>query len=165
MRWFAAVALGALLFVASAAARPAAFTGNVCKFVSTAKVTAINGVSAKCTNAPPSAGIGSKIYVGNWAGKTPKSPSVQVTIAHYTDSGALKLATSNLKQGLPGGTPKKVKGIGTAAFEATAADATGIHFLVGKYIVYMSLNAVGANPPAPARTALESLAKSVAAQL
>lgn len=165
MRCLVAVALGALVFAVSAAARPVPFTGNVCKYVPSAKVTAINGVSAKCTNDPPSAGLGSKLYIGNWAGKTKKSPSVQVTIASYTDTGALQLATRNLKQGLPGGTPKPLKGIGTAAFEATGAFETGIHFAVGKYIVYMSLNAVGANPPVVERTKLESLAKSLAAEL
>jgi hypothetical protein len=34
-----------------------------------------------------------------------------------TDSGALQLATHDLKQGLPG-TPKRVGGIGSAAYDA-----------------------------------------------
>ena len=165
MRCVVAVALGALVFTVSAAARPVPFTGNVCKYVPSAKVTAMNGVSAKCSNTPAAPGLGSKIYVGDWAGKTKRSPSVQVTIASYTDTGALQLATRNLKQGLPGGTPKPLKGIGTGAFEATAAYQTGIHFAVGKYIVYMSLNDVGANPPPVERTKLEALAKSLAAEL
>jgi hypothetical protein len=37
-----------------------------------------------------------------------------VTVAHYTDPGALALAKRNLKQGFPGGTPRRVAGIGTA---------------------------------------------------
>ena len=165
MRLVVAVGVLALVLAGSAAARIEAFTGNVCKFVPTAKVVAIKGVSAKCTNAAPAAGVGSKIYVGNWVGQTPHSDTVQVTISVYTDSGALQLAAHNLKQGLPGGTPKHLKGIGTSAFEATAAYATGIHFQAGKNIVYMSLNAFGANPTAAARAALEALAKSVAAKL
>jgi hypothetical protein len=165
MRCVVVLALTALVLAASAAARPAAFTGNVCKFVASAKVTAISGVSAKCTNEAVMPGIGSKLYVGNWAGLTKTSPTVQVTIAKYTDSGAEQLATHNLKQGLPAGTPKLLKGIGSSAFESTAAFETGLHFVKGKDVVYLSLNAVGANPPAASRAKLEALAKSIAAKL
>ena len=95
-------------------------------------------------------------------GLTPKSPTVQVTVAVYTDSGALKLAKQNLKQGLPG-PPKKVSGIGSAAYEAKGALSAGIHVAVGKYIAYISLNTIG-TPPKSA-TVLEPLAKAVAAHL
>lgn len=84
---------------------------------------------------------------------------MQVTVALYTDQGALQLATRNLKQGLPGGTPRKVAGIGSAAYEATGATSTGLHFRVGKYIAYLTLN----KPRATA--SLETLAKAVAARL
>ena len=165
MRLLVGVALGALVLATSASAQTASFTGNVCKFVPTAKVTAIPGVSAKCAETPAALGLGSKIYVGDWAGKSAKSPTVQVTISHYTDSGALQLATRNLKQGLPGGTPKALTGIGAKAYEATAAFSTGIHFLVGKYIVYLSVNDIGKNPTVAERTPFEALAKAVAAKL
>ena len=89
-----------------------------------------------------SKGPGSTIYVGNWAGLTAKSPTVQVTVALYSDTGAFQLAEQNLKQGLPG-PPKKVAGIGSAAYEAKGALSVGIHFAVGKYIVFVSLNTIG----------------------
>jgi hypothetical protein len=130
--------------------------------VSAKQVTAIAGVSSNCTNAKPSQGPGSTIYVGNWPGMTPKSPTVQVTVAAYTDAGALQLATHNLKQGLPG-PPKKVTGIGSAAYEAKGALSAGVHVMVGKYIAYISLNTIG-TPPRTAAV-LEPLAKAVAARL
>ena len=163
---FSKLALAATL-VAALVGAPAAgarldFSGNVCQLVTAKQITAIPGVSSKCTNAAPSKGPGSTIYVGNWAGKTPTSPTVQVTVALYTDSGALKLAKSNLKQGLPG-PPKKVAGIGSAAYEAIGGFSAGVHFNVGKYVVYLSLNTVGKPPQSTA--SLETLAKGIAARL
>ena len=157
-----AVPVFAALATASAAGAAPSFNGNVCAMVPTKQVTAIAGVSSKCTNAKPSQGPGSTIYVGNWAGLTPKSPTVQVTVAAYTDTGALQLAKQNLKQGLPG-PPKKVAGIGSAAYEAKGALSVGIHVAVGKYIAYISLNTIG-TPPKSA-TVLEPLAKAVATRL
>jgi hypothetical protein len=156
------VVLCAALATASAAGAAPGFNGNVCAMVSAKQVTAIGGLSSKCTNPKPSQGPGSTIYVGNWAGLTPTSPTVQVTVAVYTDTGALQLAKQNLKQGLPG-PPKKLSGIGSAAYEAKGALAAGIHVAVGKYIVYISLNTIG-TPPKSA-TVLEPLAKVVAARL
>ncbi len=157
-----AVLVVAALATASAAGAAPGFKGNVCGMVSAKQVTAIAGVSSKCTSAKPSQGPGSTIYVGNWAGLTPKSPTVQVTVAVYTDTGALQMAKQNLKQGLPG-PPKKVAGIGSAAYEAKGALSVGIHVAVGKYIAYISLNTIG-TPPKSA-TVLEPLAKAVAARL
>jgi hypothetical protein len=151
----------AALVTASAAGAAPGFKGNVCGIVSAKQVTAIAGVSSKCTNAKPSQGPGSTIYVGNWAGLTPTSPTVQVTIAAYTDAGALQLAQSNLKQGLPG-PPKKVAGLGGPAYEAKGALSAGIHVTVGKYIAYITLSV---RTPPKSATVLEPLAKAVAARL
>jgi hypothetical protein len=158
----------AFLVFAVLAAAPAAggaaagFKGNVCTLVPAKQVTAIAGVSSKCVNAKPSPGPGSTIYVGNWAGFTSRSPTVQVTVAVYTDTGVLARAKQNLAQGLPG-PPRRVSGIGSAAFEGKGAGAVGIHVSVGTYIAYISLNAIG-KPPKSA-TVLEPLAKAVAARL
>lgn len=157
-----AVTLFAALAAASVAGARSNFNGNVCRLVSAKQITAIPGVSSSCTNAKPSKAPGSTIYTGNWAGNTPRSPRVQVTVAFYTDMGVLQLAKSNLEQGLPG-TPRKVAGIGSAAYEATGGLSTGIHFNVGKYVVYISVNTVGKPPRSTA--SLEALAKAVAARL
>jgi hypothetical protein len=96
---------------------------------------------------------------------TPKSPGLQVTVVHYTDPGFLKLADHNLKQGLPGGTPKKVVGIGDAAYEAKGPPSTGpgIHVAIGNYIAYINLSQVGGPPLAP--SLLHPIAKDVVAKL
>lgn len=134
------------------------FTGNVCRLVPASQIVAVIGNSSRCTNSPTARGLGSTIYTGSWAGKTPRAPGLQVTIALYTDPGALQLANRNLKQGLPG-KPRRVAGIGGGAYEATGAGSTGIHFGVGKYIAYLSLG----RPRAA--TSLEALAKAVASRL
>jgi hypothetical protein len=156
------VLLATLAVASPAAARPAAFNGNVCGLLTANQVTAISGVTAKCKNDAPLPGPGSKQYTGNWAGVTTKSPTLQVTVVKYTDPSVLQLAVHNLKQGLPGGTPKKVTGIGDAAYEAKGASEAGIHVAVGKYIAYISLGEIG-KTPSPAL--IEPVAKDVAAKL
>lgn len=89
-------------------------------------------------------------------------PRIHATVSLYTDQGSLQLAKRNLNQGLPG-TPRKVARIGSAAYEATGGLSTAIHFNVGKYIVFVSLNTVGTPPRSTA--SLEALAKTVAARL
>jgi hypothetical protein len=82
-------------------------------------------------------------------------------VSLYTDAGLLQLATRNLKQGLPG-TPRKVTGIGSGAFDAHGALAEAIHFVVGKTIVAITLT----SGTAPTSTsAVDALAKEVAARL
>jgi len=152
----------ALLGAASSAAASPSFNGNVCALLTAKQVTAIGGVSTQCNNQPPQQGMGAKIYVGDWKGVTPKSPTLQVTLAVYSDRGWLAKADHNLKQGLTG-RPKPVTGIGDAAFEAKGAFAVGIHVAVGKYIAYISLTEVGKTPSSPAL--IEPVAKDVAARL
>ena len=64
----------------------------------------IGGVTAKCNQpAAPARARAAKIYVGDWMGATPKSPTLQVTVAVYSDSGVSAARPSTTcKQGLPG---------------------------------------------------------------
>ena len=151
----------ALVLAAPASARPA-FAGKVCGLVPAKQIAAVPALSLNCTNARPSKGPGSTLYLGNWAGKTARSPRLQVTIVLYTDSGALQLAQRNLAQGLPG-TPKKVAGIGTAAYVGVGGSSAGIHFSLGKYIAYVILNTRG--PSSRSTGSVDALAKAVAARL
>lgn len=154
--------VAALLWAASPADASPSFNGDVCALLTAKQVTSIAGVTAKCNNQPPQQAPGSKIYVGDWMGATPKSPSVQVTVAVYSDKGMLRLADHNLAQGLPG-PPKKVVGIGDAAFEAKGGFAVGIHVAVGKDIAYITLSSIGKSPKSP--SIIEPVAKDVAAKL
>jgi len=146
------------LAATSAASAGSRFAGNVCALIPTKQVTRVVGSPSHCTKAPTTPGPGSTMYVGNWAGPA-GSPPLQLTISVYSDQGFLQLAKRNLKQGLPGGTPKSVAGIGSAAYEASGAGSTGIHFSVGKYVAYLSLGKPRAT------TSLEALAKTIAARL
>jgi hypothetical protein len=132
----ALVAVAAAVAAASATAAPP-FHGNVCGLLTARQIATLPGVSARCTNLRPAPGPGSTNYVGHWAGKTPGSAGLQVTVASYADQGALALAKRNLNQGFPGGTPKRAAGIGTGAYEAAGAGSSAIHFGVGKYVVYV----------------------------
>jgi hypothetical protein len=155
------VLLVAALAAGSATAARSTFKGNVCGLLSAKQVTAISGLTAKCTNARPSKGPGSTIYLGNWAGKTPRSPRLQVTVSAYGDAGMLKLAQRNLNQGLPG-TPKKLTGIGTGAYAAVGAGAAAIKFSAGSDVVLVLLNSIGATPKV---SSLVPLAKAIAVKL
>ena len=95
-------AIAGLVLASPAGARPV-FDGKVCGLLTAKQIATVPGLSPACRNARPTKGLGSTMYVGNWPGKTPTSPILQVTIARYTDSGALQLAKRNLLQGLPGG--------------------------------------------------------------
>jgi hypothetical protein len=83
-------------------------------------------------------------------------------VSSYSDHGLLQLAKRNLNQGLPA-TPKKVTGIGSAAYEATAPNSTGLRFAVGKYVVLVAVNTIG--KPSWSTKAVEALAKAIAARL
>ena len=156
-------AIAGLVLTSPAGARPV-FDGKVCGLLTAKQIATVPGLSPACRNARPTKGLGSTMYVGNWPGKTPTSPILQVTIARYTDSGALQLAKHNLRQGLPGGPPRKVPGVGAGAYEANGASSVGIHFTVGGYVGYVSLNTRGTASRA-LEAALETLAKAVAARL
>jgi hypothetical protein len=155
------VATGAIL-VALAASAPAiggpAFHGNVCSLVTATQTIPLVGSRSHCASSPATQGPGSTMYVGTWVGAA-GAARLQVTIAVYSNQGALQIARRNLAQGLPGGTPKKVTGIGSVAYTGTGAKSTGIHFAFGKYIGYLTLG------KASATTSLETLAKAVVARL
>ena len=149
----------AIVAIASAPAGAAPpFGSNVCKLVTPAKIATIPGVSLNCTKAPATPGPGATIYTGNWPGTTSSSPHLQLTVAVYTDHGALQLATRNLKQGLPG-PPHKVSGIGTAAWAGSGAHSAGVHFAVGTSIAYLTLT--GPTTKTPSITAVEAIARSI----
>jgi len=156
----ATLAVAAAVAAAAAAAAAPPFHGNVCGLLTARQVAALPGVSTACTNLRQAQAPGSTNYVGHWAGKTPTSTGLQVTVASYADQGFLALAKRNLNQGLPGGTPKRVAGIGTGAYEATGAGSNAIHFTVGKYLVYL----VATPSPGPIKP-LEAIAWAVAAHL
>ena len=154
-----ALAVFALTLFAAPAEAATGFHSKVCVLVTAKQTATVRGLSTKCTNAPSSQGPGSTIYVGNWAGKTPTSSHLQVTVSVYNDTGMFQLATRNLRQGLPGGPAKRVAGIGGAAYEATGAGSAGIHFTVGKDVVAIVLTASSST------ASLESIAKTIAAEL
>jgi hypothetical protein len=87
---------------------------------------------------------------------------LQVTVSAYADPSLLKGAKTNLDQGLAG-PPKKMTGIGEAAYGAKGALAVDIHFAVAKYIVLVVLTDVAAQPKSP--SVLVPVAKDVAAKL
>ena len=160
------VVLVAVLVTAPIAGAAPVFSGNVCGLLTAKQVAGIPGVASSCKNAAPLPGPlpGSKEWTGNWAGTTPRSATLQVTIVKFADSGTLQLAVHNLKQGFSGGTPKKVAGIGYAAYEAKGNGlGPGINAAIGNYIAYLSATSIDA--PKPTLAELEPIAKDVVAKL
>jgi hypothetical protein len=143
-----------------------AFKGNVCGLLTAKQVTAVPGLTSACKNAAPLPGPlpGSKEWTGNWSGTTPKSPTLQVTVVKFADPGTLQLAVHNLKQGMSGGTPKKVVGIGNAAYEAKGNGfGPDINVAIGNYVAYLALSSIGT--PKPTLAEIEPIAKDVVASL
>ncbi len=141
---------------------------NVCKTVPSKVVRAIPGVGSTCTETPPLPGFGSVEYTGTWMatpgtaevkgqGGTKIEESLGVTIARFSDSGALKLAVQNLNQGLPGGPVTAVEHLGGPAYEAEAEKTAAIHISWKDYTAYVSLTVVNTATPSP--KVLEALAK------
>jgi hypothetical protein len=160
------VVLAAALVAVSIAGAAPVFKGNVCGLLTAKQVTAVPGLTSSCKNQAPLPGPlpGSKEWTGNWAGVTPKSTTLQVTVAKFTDPGSLQMAVHNLKQGLPGGTPKKVTGIGDGAYEAKGSGfGPGLNVAVGNYVAYLVLSSTG--DPKPTLAQLEPIAKDVVAKL
>lgn len=156
--------LAAVLAVAATGAASAAtptFGKNVCSLLSAKQVTAIPGLSPRCTNVAPARGPGSTIYVGRWAAAGGTSPSLQVTVSQYKDPGLLRLAQRNLGQGLVA-TPHKLRGVGAAAYEATGGVAAEVQFTSGAFVVGVTLTAHG---KAPSPAAVEQLAKAIVPRL
>jgi hypothetical protein len=158
----AGVAVLVVLVTSAPGAAKGGFAGNVCALL-TAKQASSTGATAACKNAAPLPGPGSTDYTANWAGTTTTSPSLQVTVASYSDTGLLALARKNLKQGLNGPPVKvTVKGLGVI-YEAKGAAASGLHFATGKYVVYIVLGSLKTPPNAP--SSLVPLAMAVKAGL
>jgi len=85
-----------------------------------------------------------------------------VTVELYVDGGLLALAKRNLNQGLPAA-PRKLAGIGSAAFVTTAGPTAAIHVASGRYIVIAILTSAGT--ASRSTTSLEALAKAIVAGL
>jgi methylaspartate ammonia-lyase len=83
-------------------------------------------------------------------------------VSLYIDSGALQLAKHDLKKGLPG-PPKRVGGIGSAAYDAIGASSDGIHFAVGTYVVSVTLSSTAA--PLRSTAPVDAAAKPIAVRL
>ena len=141
---------------------------DVCKTVPSKVVRAVPGVGSTCSETSPLPGVGSVEYTGTWTanpataeekeqGGTKTEESLGVTIARYSDGGALKLAIQNLNQGLPGGPVTAVKDLGGPAYEAEALKTSAIHISWKDYTAYVTLTVVNAATPSP--KTLQALAK------
>jgi hypothetical protein len=154
------VSFALLAGAAAASAAAPSFSGNVCRLLTAAQMTAVKGLSSRCANGKPAPAPGGRNYIGNWAAKSGTTPTLQVTVSKYTDSGWLARAKSNLKQGLVA-TPKKVAGIGSAAYEAAGPSSAEVRFVKGKDIVDVVFSARARPSLAP----VEKLAKTIAGEL
>lgn len=142
-------------------ARPASAV-NVCKLVN-AKQLASLGVSSSCrqTTIP---GAGATHVTGNWGRVNVDPAALTLSVATYASrSGTVwQLGLKYLK--VVPGTPKKVSGIGSQAYESGGDGGTlaSINFVVGNHIVSMSWRT---KTPPRTLTAFNAVAKSIAAEL
>ena len=135
---------------------------NVCSLSTASVATSITGISSKCVKAATSPGPGSTAYSATWAGKS-KAEDLMVTIDTYTSNSFFTVAKKNLAQGFSGGKPSKLSGVGSGAYQVSAAGTAAIHFSVGSDIVYISLTTTGSTPNVS--PSLIAFAKSVASKI
>lgn len=160
-RWLIAVVVAAGLasyVAAPAVAGTAAFSGNVCGMVSAAQVSALKAPKT-CKPTTLKTAL-NNAYYGTWAASNPTGPHLTVSIVAWKNSGMLAAAKSHLNA-VPG-TPKKVAGIGSAAYESSGGQLTVINFVVGSDICDINLRTA---KPLGSLTAFNALAKSIAAKL
>jgi hypothetical protein len=135
-----------------------------CALLTPAQVATVRGLSPNCSASPPARGPGSTSYTANWPGKSPKAPSLTLTVVVYTDSRGLRQATQYLKVGGVTGRVRKVTGIGTAAYVSSGDYGAAVHFVVGRSVAYLTLSVdPGARPP-PVAT-VEAFARAIARRL
>ena len=160
-RWLIAVvaASGVAAYLTTpAVAGPRAFSGNVCAMVSAAQVSALKAPKT-CKPATLKSAINTAYY-GTWAASSPTGPHLTVSVVAWKDSALLAAARSHLNI-LPG-PPKKVTGIGSAAYESSAGQLTVINFVVGSDICDINLRTA---KPIGSLTAFNALARSIASKL
>lgn len=156
-----AMLAGALLIVPSAYSRPAGGV-NPCKLV-TAKNLAALGVSTFCKETTIG-GYGATHATGSWGRVNVDPAALTLSVATYRSASgtAWQLAIKYLK--VVPGSPKKVGGIGSQAYESGAdgSKLSSMNFVVGTHIVSMSWHS---KTPPKTLAAFNAVAKAIAAEL
>lgn len=151
-------AAGLLVFSATAGA---SFGGNACTVVSAKQVAAF-GISGPCT--PTKHGVaGFTASLGIW-NLTSRTAHLSIAVNTYSSkSGPYWQVAMQTLDKLPG-TVKKVKGIGSLAYESGGAGSSisAINFVVGNRIVSVNLRSPKASK---SLHAFNAMAKSIAAKL
>jgi len=155
------VALAAASLLVSSANARTSFGGNACTVVSTKQVAAF-GISGPCKLTKHSvAGLTSSIGIWNLTSRT---AHLSIAVNTYSSkSGPYWQVAMKTLDKLPG-PAKKVKGIGSLAYESGGAGSTisAINFVVGNRVVSINMRTSIAPKSLQAFTAM---AKSVAAKL
>jgi len=111
------------------------FSGNVCGLLNAKQVASVVAAT-KCTPEPKVAGAGITAYHGYWGASPASSTRPYLSFQINTGNAAyLQRAKAALPQTLMiAGTPKKIAGIGSYAYEAAGTTRTAIGFQAGTYI-------------------------------
>jgi hypothetical protein len=151
----------AAALIAPAALARSSFSGNACTLASARQIAAL-GIKAGCK--PTSVKTpGFDNNLATWGNLAAPHVSIGVNTYPSTSSSTYQVALKSLAF-LPGGSSKKVSGIGSVAYESGANGSTlsAINFVVGKQIVNIELRTAGGQK---SFAALDKLSKAVEAKL
>ena len=149
----------------SAPVARAAFNGKVCSLLTAQQVAAAHITPPKCIN-PKTTKISTWTnYYAHWGSSSLSSASLDISLDVYHSATTFQTFKQNLRTSIGYyGSPQKVSGIGTLAYEAKNGSRGEIRFVVGHSIASVSLNA-GGSAKLKSFTQLNALARAVAAGL
>jgi hypothetical protein len=150
---------------ASAHVARAAFNGKVCSLLTAKEVAAVHVTPSTCTHQKTTKILTWTNYTAHWGSPSLSAPSVDISLDNYHDSAAFQTFKQKLRTSISYyGSPQKVSGIGSVAYEAKSGPRGEIRFVVGHYIASLSLLIAG-TATLKSFTQLNALARVVAAEL
>ena len=162
---FAIIVATVVVAGASAPVARAAFNGNVCSLLTAKQVAAAHIIPSKCINQKTTKISTWTNYYAHWGSTSLSAASVDISLDVYQSTTSFQTFKKSLRTSISYyGSPQKVSGIGSVAYEAKNNSRGEIRFVVGHSIASVSLFA-GESGKLKSFTQLNALARSVAAGL
>jgi hypothetical protein len=162
---FAILVATVVIVGASAPVARAAFNGKVCSLLTTKQVAAAHVTPPKCINQKTTKISTWTNYYAHWGSTSLTATTLDISLDVYRDTSSFQAFRRQIRTSISYyGSPQKVSGIGSLAYEAKKGSRGEIRFVVGHSIVSLSI-LVGGSAKLKSFTPLNVLARAVAAGL
>lgn len=150
---------------ASAPVARAAFNGKVCSLLTAKQVAAAHVTPSTCVYQKTTRLSTWTNYTGHWGSSSLSATNVDISLDLYHDAATFETFKHQLRTSISYyGSPQKVSGIGSVAYEAKSGTRGEIRFVVGNFIASVSLR-IGGTAALKSFTLLNALARAIAAEL